>query len=80
MIPVVIETAAHAALVAARAKDPNLPVTIDLQATTVAWPGQAPLKFPIDPFSRTCLLDGVDELGYLQKFTKQTEAYEAAHA
>ena len=80
LIPVVIEPAAHAALVAARAKDPNLPVTIDLQATTVAWPGQAPLKFPIDPFSRTCLLDGVDELGYLQKFTKQTEAYEAAHA
>ena len=80
LIPVVIEPAAHAALVAARAKDPNLPVTIDLQATTVAWPGQAPLKFPIDPFSRTCLLDGVDELGYLQKFTKQTEAYQAAHA
>jgi 3-isopropylmalate/(R)-2-methylmalate dehydratase small subunit len=80
LIPVVVEPAAHAALVAARAKDQDLPVTVDLQAATVSWPGQAPLKFPIDPFSRTCLLDGVDELGYLQKFTKQTEAYEAAHA
>ncbi len=80
LIPVVIEPAAHAALLAARAKDINLPVTIDLQATTVSWPGQAPLKFPIDPFSRTCLLEGVDELGYLQKFTKQAEAYEASHA
>jgi 3-isopropylmalate/(R)-2-methylmalate dehydratase small subunit len=80
LIPVVVEPAAHAALVAARAKDPNLPVTIDLQTSTVAWPGQAPLKFPIDPFSRTCLLDGVDELGYLQKFSKQAEAYESAHA
>ena len=80
LIPVTIEPAAHAALLAARAKDQNLPVTVDLQATTVSWPGQAPLKFPIDPFSRTCLLDGVDELGYLQKFTTQTEAYEAAHA
>jgi len=80
LIPVVVEPAAHAALVAARAQDPNLPVTIDLQTTTVSWPGQAPLRFPIDPFSRTCLLDGVDELGYLQKFTQQTEDYETAHA
>ena len=80
LIPVVIEPAAHAALLAARVKDQNLPVTVDLQAQTVSWPGQGPLKFPIDPFSRTCLLDGVDELGYLQKFSKQAEAYEAAHA
>jgi 3-isopropylmalate/(R)-2-methylmalate dehydratase small subunit len=79
LIPVVIEPAAHAALLAARAKDANLPVTIDLQTTTVSWPGQAPLKFPIDPFSRTCLLDGVDELGYLQKFAAQADAYEASH-
>jgi 3-isopropylmalate/(R)-2-methylmalate dehydratase small subunit len=80
LIPVVIEPAAHAELLAARARDQDLPVTVDLQTTTVSWPGQAPLKFPIDPFSRACLLDGVDELGYLQKFTKQTEAFEAAHA
>jgi 3-isopropylmalate/(R)-2-methylmalate dehydratase small subunit len=80
LIPVTIEPAAHAALVAARAKDENLQVTVDLQAQTVSWSGQTPLKFPIDPFSRTCLLNGVDELGYLQKFEKQAEAYEAAHA
>lgn len=80
LIPVVVEPAAHAALLAARAKDQDLAVTIDLLTTTVSWPGQPPLKFPIDPFSRTCLLEGVDELGYLQKFTRQTEAYEASHA
>ena len=80
LLPIVIEPAAHAALVAARGRNPDLPVTVDLQATTVAWPGQVPLKFLIDPFARTCLLDGVDELGYLQKFAPQTEAYEAAHA
>jgi 3-isopropylmalate/(R)-2-methylmalate dehydratase small subunit len=80
LIPVVVEPAAHAALVAARARDQELMVTVDLAATTVSWPGQAPLKFPIDPFARACLLDGVDELGYLQKFTKETEAFEAAHA
>ena len=80
LLPIVVEPAAHAALVAARQANPDLPVTIDLRTTTVAWPGQAPLSFPIDPFSRTCLLDGVDELGYLQKFSAQADAYEAAHA
>ncbi|MBL9215413.1 MAG: 3-isopropylmalate dehydratase small subunit [Opitutaceae bacterium] len=80
LLPIEIAPAAHAALVAARTQNPQLPVTVDLHAQTVAWPGQAPLQFPIDPFSRTCLLEGVDELGYLQKFTPQAEAYEAAHA
>ncbi|MDD3179072.1 MAG: 3-isopropylmalate dehydratase small subunit [Opitutaceae bacterium] len=78
LLPVVVEPAAHAALVAARAKDPNLPVTIDLEAQTVAWPGQDPLRFPIDPFARSCLLKGVDELGYLLGFLTNVEAYEAA--
>jgi 3-isopropylmalate/(R)-2-methylmalate dehydratase small subunit len=80
LIPVVIEPATHAALVELRAKNPDLQITIDLKSQTVSWPGQTPVMFPIDPFSRTCLLDGVDELGYLQKFAKQAEAYEAAHA
>ena len=80
LIPVAIEPAAHAALVAQRAGHPDLEITIDLKSQTVSWVGQTPLMFPIDPFSRTCLLEGVDELGYLQKFQKQAEAYEAAHA
>lgn len=80
LIPVVIEPAAHAELVALRAKNPDLQVTVDLQKQAVSWLGQTPVTFPIDPFSRACLLDGVDELGYLQKFQARAEAYEAAHA
>ena len=34
--------------------------------------------FPIDSFSKTCLLNGVDELGYLLSFEEQITAYEAA--
>ncbi|MBI2496580.1 MAG: 3-isopropylmalate dehydratase small subunit [Opitutae bacterium] len=80
LLPIVIEPSAHAALVELRAQNSDLQITIDLKSQTVAWPGQTPMMFPIDPFSRTCLLEGVDELGYLQKFQKQAEAYEAAHA
>ena len=80
LLPITVEPSAHAALVALRARNPDLQITIDLKSQTVGWPGQTPMMFPIDPFSRTCLLEGVDELGYLQKFQKQAEAYEAAHA
>ena len=80
LLPIVIGAEAHAALIAVRTRHPELQVTVDLQAQTVSWTGQTPITFPIDPFARTCLLEGVDELGYLQKFTAQAEAYEAAHA
>ncbi|HUG11968.1 MAG TPA: 3-isopropylmalate dehydratase small subunit [Opitutaceae bacterium] len=80
-VPVTVEPAVHVELVAALAKDPNMPVTVDLtgDAATVSWPGRAPVAFPIDPFARDCLLNGVDELGYIQALEPQIEAYEAAH-
>ena len=34
------------------------------------------VKFPIDPFNKTCLLNGVDELGYILGFEKEIAAFE----
>jgi 3-isopropylmalate/(R)-2-methylmalate dehydratase small subunit len=81
-VPVTVEPAVHVELVAALAKDPNMPVTVDLtgENATVSWAGRAPVAFPIDPFARDCLLNGVDELGYIQALEPQIEAYEAAHS
>jgi 3-isopropylmalate/(R)-2-methylmalate dehydratase small subunit len=75
LIPIAIDAAPHAALLAARAKDPALEVTVDLEAQTIRWAGQS-ASFPVDGFSKKMLLNGVDELGYLLGFTKQVEAYE----
>jgi len=61
LLPIVVDPASHAALLAA----PGAPVRIDLEAQTVTLPGGASVKFPIDGFSRYCLLNGVDELGFL---------------
>jgi 3-isopropylmalate/(R)-2-methylmalate dehydratase small subunit len=80
LVPVTVEPAAHAALLAALRANPALPLTVDLEKQTLAWPGAAAVAFPVDPFARTCLLQGVDELGYLQKFLPQALAHEAAHA
>ena len=75
LLPIAIEPEAHAALVAARTKDPALEISIDLEKQTISWPGHT-ASFPVDAFSKKCLLQGVDELGYLLGFTKQVEAYE----
>lgn len=50
-------------------------VTVDLRSQEVLWPdGKA--SFRIDPFSRTCLLEGVDELGYILAHEDAITAFE----
>ena len=61
LLPVVLEPAAVAKLVAA----PGASVTVDLEAQTVALPDGSRAAFAIDGFSRYCLMNGVDELGFL---------------
>jgi 3-isopropylmalate/(R)-2-methylmalate dehydratase small subunit len=51
-------------------------VTVDLASQTIALPGGQVVAFPIDEFSKTCLLNGVDELGYIQGFEKEIAEYE----
>jgi 3-isopropylmalate/(R)-2-methylmalate dehydratase small subunit len=69
------------------AQDPTVQITIDLQAQTLAVGAQAvgehgmppTALFPIDPFDKHCLLEGVDQLGYLLKFADQISSYEQTH-
>jgi len=57
---------------------PRAEVTVDLAAQTVALPTGQAVPFPIDGFSKTCLLKGTDELGYLLSFEKQIAQYEVS--
>ena len=61
LLPIVLEPAAVAKLLAA----PGAKVTVDLGAQTVSLPDGAAAKFQVDAFSRYCLMNGVDELGFL---------------
>jgi 3-isopropylmalate/(R)-2-methylmalate dehydratase small subunit len=54
-------------------------VTIDLTQQTLTLPDGRSVEFPIDGFSKTCLLEGIDQLGYLQKQEDHIIAYEQAH-
>jgi 3-isopropylmalate/(R)-2-methylmalate dehydratase small subunit len=55
-------------------------LTIDLDAQTITTADGTSIAFTIDPFARQCLLDGVDELGYLLQRQPMIEAWEAARA
>ena len=61
------------------AQDPNAEVTIDLTSQTVALPGGKNVQFPLDSFSKKCMLEGVDQLGYILKQEAQIRAYEGSH-
>lgn len=51
-------------------------VTVDLAAQTLTLPDGSQVQFPIETFHKTCLLKGLDSLGYLLDFSAQIEAYE----
>ena len=79
LLPVSVDAAMHRSLFALAAEAPDAEMTIDLAAQMVTLPGGQTVSFPIDGFSKTCLLNGVDELGYIQSFSDRIAAYEAAH-
>jgi 3-isopropylmalate/(R)-2-methylmalate dehydratase small subunit len=80
LLPVVVPADIHAELFKIVDANPDAEVTIDLAAQTLALPDGRKIEFPIDNFSKQCLLAGVDQLGYLLKQEPHIRAYEASHA
>jgi 3-isopropylmalate/(R)-2-methylmalate dehydratase small subunit len=71
-LPVVVDQATSDWLVS----NPGVDVTLDVAETTLTLPTGTRVKFPLEDFSRYCLLNGVDELGFLLDRSAQIEAYE----
>jgi 3-isopropylmalate/(R)-2-methylmalate dehydratase small subunit len=79
LLPIVVEAAKHRQLFELVAADPDAEFTVDLEAELVHLPGDEDLPFEVDPFARTMLLAGTDEMGYLVSKLPAIEAWEAAH-
>ena len=78
LLPIVVDAETHHTLFEMLEEIPNAEITIDLASQTVTLPTGQAVTFPMDGFSKTCLLQGTDELGYLLGFEEQIAAYEAA--
>jgi 3-isopropylmalate/(R)-2-methylmalate dehydratase small subunit len=75
LIPIIVDEATHKMLFDLVEEIPNAEVTVDLASQTLILPNGS-VQFPIDPFNKTCLLNGVDELGYILGFEKEIAAFE----
>ena len=64
LLPVVLPEEAVAELLAATLKQPGSRVKLDLAAQTVVASNSVTHGFAIDPFSKHCLINGLDELDY----------------
>ncbi|MGD0015593.1 MAG: 3-isopropylmalate dehydratase small subunit [Bryobacteraceae bacterium] len=77
LLPVTVPREVHAGLFALAEKDPEATVAVDLAAQTLTLPDGRAVEFPVDAFSKHCLLTGVDELGYISGQEAAIAAYEA---
>ncbi len=77
LLPIVVSPEVHHALLAAVQADPATEVTVDLAQRTLTLPDGSSAIFPIDDFARHCMLEGVDELGYILKQEAQIAEFEA---
>jgi 3-isopropylmalate/(R)-2-methylmalate dehydratase small subunit len=77
LLPIVVEDGVHGRVLAA-ARDPEARVRIDLASRTLTLPDGEAVVFPVEPFARHCLLNGVDELGFLLAEEGAIARFEAA--
>jgi len=75
LLPVVVPADAHKRLI----NSPGMKVAIDLAAQTLTLADGSSIQFPIDSFAKRCMLDGVDELGYMLNQEAAIAAFEAKH-
>ena len=79
LLPIVVAPDMHEHLTALVAEQPDVELTVDLEAQVVHLPGDEDLPFDVDPFAKVMLLAGTDEIGYLVTKEADIDAYEAAH-
>jgi 3-isopropylmalate/(R)-2-methylmalate dehydratase small subunit len=75
LIPIIVDEATHKMLFDLVEEAPRAELTVDLASQTVSFPAGS-FTFPIDAFSKACLLNGVDELGYIMSFENEIAAFE----
>ena len=79
LLPITIDEETLRQLFSLIEEDPSTTITVDLAAQTVTLPDGRAVSFPLDAFAKHCLLNGIDQLGYLIEQLPQAEAYEATH-
>jgi 3-isopropylmalate/(R)-2-methylmalate dehydratase small subunit len=80
LLPIVITPEVHKKLFALVEADPAAEFAVDLAAQTLTLPDGEQVTFPVDSFAKQCMLEGVDQLGFILKHEEAIRAYEAQRA
>ena len=76
LLPIVLDEA----IVQSLMQRPDEELTVDIEARELRTPTGDVHPFPLDAFARTCLMEGVDELGYLLLRSEQISQFESVNA
>ena len=74
LVAIVVDEDTHAWLL----ENPGAALEIDVESTTLTLPGGRAIEFDLDNFARYCLIEGIDQLGFLQKHMDRIEGFEEA--
>ena len=79
LLPIKVDEQTHQQLISLAQEDPTAQISVDLESQEVILPDGRAVKFPIDSFSRHCLLNGVDQLGFLLNLDSDIQNFEGAN-
>jgi len=77
LLPIIVDAATQQKLFDMAGTDAEL--AVDLETQTLTLPDGSTVTFPIDDFSKNCLLEGLDQLGYLLMHEEAVKAYQTSH-
>ena len=76
LVAIVVDEDSHRWLL----DNPGVAVDIDVSNTTLTLPGDRVIEFALDGFARYCLLEGIDQLGFIQRQLDAIERFEETRA
>ena len=79
LLPIVVDEDTQQQLFSLAEEDPSTSVAVDVEAQTLTLPDGRQAPFPLDGFSKYCLLNGVDQLGYLMNLDDEVRGYESSN-
>jgi len=71
-LPIVIDEEPHAWLI----ENPRVEIHIDVENSIIALPNGGTVAYAIDDFARYCLVEGIDQLGFLQQHDADIRKFE----
>ncbi len=79
LLPIIVDVDTQQQLFSLAEEDPGTAVSVDVEGQALTLPDGREVRFPLDGFSKYCLLNGVDQLGYLLALDDDVQAFESSN-